>query len=106
MPARRDLGIGQPAHAVLEQRRALADAEQFVAQHAVGRVGLLQALRLRALVAAQRIDACVQRLPLLRHRICACVVVLLARLPPQPAAPAQHRQGNEDDQHDDAAAAR
>ena len=40
------VGIGELRDAVFEQGRALADAEQFVAQHAVGGLGLLQALRL------------------------------------------------------------
>ena len=59
-------GIAEALHAGFQQRRALVDAEQFLAQHAVGRVGLLQALRLRPLVDAQRVDAGVERLPLLR----------------------------------------
>jgi uroporphyrin-3 C-methyltransferase len=42
------IGIGQLGDAVFEQRRALAETEEFVAQQAVGRIGLLQALGLVA----------------------------------------------------------
>ena len=44
---------------------ALADAEQFVAQHAVGGLGLLQALRLRALELPQAFHPRIQRRALL-----------------------------------------
>lgn len=90
--------VGEFGNVVLEQRGALADAEQFVAQHAVGRIRLLQALPLRTLVAAQCAQALFEQgQPLfgvddLRLRIG------LARLPRLPAAPAgeseqqQHQQ--------------
>ena len=52
--------VGELGDAFLQQRAALAQAEHFIAQHAVGRRGVQQALGLGALVAAQRFCACFQ----------------------------------------------
>src|SRR5690606_20872315 len=90
--------LGQLVHAVLEQRGALADAEHFVAQHAVGGVGLRDALRLRAVVATQTVHARLEVAPVRvvgqrRRRALA-----LQPLPVLPAPPAKQRQQQQREQ--------
>ena len=56
------VGVGEFGDVAFQQRGALAHAQQFVAQHAVGGVGLLQALTVAAHVAAQAVEARFQSL--------------------------------------------
>ena len=61
------VGVGEFGDVVFQQRRALVHSQQFVAQHPVGGVGLLQALTVAAHVAAQAVEARFQRFQPLRR---------------------------------------
>ena len=88
------VGVGQLGDVAFEQRRALAHAQQFVAQHAVGGVGLLQALAVAAHVAAQAVEARFECL----HPLCgfdlgdALAFRALVVAVPEPAAGRGERQ--------------
>jgi len=91
-------GIGQLGHAVFQQGAALAQAEDFVAQHPVGGGQVPEALVQRAQVAAQGFDAGLQCVDLLLG------LVLLAGgpgLPLLPAVPGGRGQGHEQQQDHD-----
>ena len=92
------VGIGQFRHAVFQQGGALADAQQLVAQHAIGGFGLLQALRLRALALAECFDTRVQRAALLFGQRQQADLACLPLRPRIPAARAQREQHQQDEQ--------
>ena len=85
--------------------QASNEAEHFVAQHAIGGVGLGDALRLRALVAAQRIDAGIERAPLFGVGAGIGGDMQLPRLPPAPTTPAGHGQQQHGEQPEQGATA-
>jgi hypothetical protein len=61
------VGVGEFGDIVFQQRGTLVHAQQFVAQHAVGGIGLLQALTVAAHVSAQAVEARFQRFQPLRR---------------------------------------
>ncbi|MNN54741.1 hypothetical protein D3C81_1695740 [compost metagenome] len=90
--------VGEFGHAAFQQRAALAQAKHFIAQHAVGGGGILQAAGVVALVAAQGFHAVAQRAYFLGGVVAGQSALLLPGLPGTPAEPAGRAQRTEHDQ--------
>lgn len=93
------VGIGQLLHGVFEQCAALAQPKHFIAQHAVGGGGILQAFVGQALVAAQGVEQLLGPVPALLLRLGGLDLGVLVALPCAP--PEKQRRAHGHDRHDE-----
>lgn len=87
------IAVGQLLHGVFEQRATLAQAQHFIAQHAVGGGRILQAVIGQALIAAQRFQHLLRAVPALLLRLRGLQLCGLIALPRAPAQGQRHASG-------------